>query len=185
MSRPLQFTTIGIFSFALIALGVTDAMLTGEVIAYPNGLMNQSSSILPGSAVLEIVRQEGFEVQDTNEASFIRTVIPEHLAVISKVLLRENDRVAFLAYSDAPDIKTAFFNLKTTFNQAFSQDIDGLVDDKQEPEGKPPRDVLTFRDRAIHSERLVFVRSGNRLYELHVVEGQEEVVNALLERLTE
>ncbi len=46
------------------------------------------------------------------------------------------------------------------------------------------RNYLTFLDPSLSTERLIFVRVRERLYEFHVVTGKEEVMNILIQSLT-
>ena len=51
--------------------------------------------------------------------------------------------------------------------------------------GRPTRNLLTFLDPGLSSERIVFVRVRERLYELHVAPGKDDVLFELVEALTQ
>jgi len=78
-----------------------------------------------------------------------------------------------------------FLALKESLHGLFSPDMRDLLDENQAPEGKPPRNFLTFLDPAISEERLVFVRVRERLYEFHIAQAKEDAMYKLVETLTE
>ena len=121
----------------------------------------------------------------TKEESLIGSIVPDSMHRKSRVLLEINDRIAFFAWMESPNVKDYFSSLKEALRASFSSDLRDLVDETQERPGKPVRNVLSFIDPAIHEDRLLFVRARERLYEFHVVPGKEAQVQALMDALTE
>lgn len=138
-----------------------------------------------GPNVLEVLEALQITPQDTKETSLVQQIIPGDVATVeSYALLEGGDRAGLIAWVDSPQVKVYFIALKEALHSTFSPQMRDLVDETQEREGKPPRSLLTFRDPAISEERIVFVRVRERLYELHVPEGRDELIFDLVETLT-
>ncbi len=105
--------------------------------------------------------------------------------VEARVILKDNDRLAYFAWIDSPDAKITFTALKEALKTSFSSQLQDLVDETQERPDKPVRNVLSFLDPAIHSERVLFVRVRQRLYEFHIAPGREADIQGLMDALTE
>jgi len=75
--------------------------------------------------------------------------------------------------------------LKEALHTTFSPEMRDLVDEVQTREGRPPRNLLTFLDPAINSERVVFIRVRERLYEFHIAPGRDDSIYDLIESLTQ
>lgn len=140
-----------------------------------------------GPNVLNVLAAQGFTAVDPKkEKSLLEQVIPADVAKIrTVVLLKEGDRAGLFAWTDSPQVKIYFLALKEALHSTFSPQMRNLVDETQEREGKPVRSLLTFLDPAIDSERIVFVRVRERLYEFHVAEGKDDAIFDLMEALTE
>ena len=124
-------------------------------------------------------------IAPTSDDFFLSKILDTHAPLSSNVLLEKNDRIATLAWIDSPDVKETFTRLKEKLRSAFSNQLHDLIDETQSQPGKPPRDILAFRDPAIHTDRLVFARVRQRLYELHVTPGKEAAVDRLVDALTD
>ena len=178
------FLTIA-FMAVLVGLGVTDAMLTGGTLRIPGRGADEGVTKNSGPAVLAIVHEQGFDDAASSEKNLLESVIPPGTALSSHALLKDNDRVATLAWIDLPDVKEIFTALRRHLRSSFSPAVKDLIDETQAEPGKPPRDMLSFYDPKLHPDRLVFVRVRQRVYEFHVTVGKEAEVNRLVDALTE
>jgi len=216
MSRQ-HFVTIGLLVL-LVAVGATDAILTGEQLpigthegaADDGTAMSSSSEAMTGSSdtmamssssamsqepvmgtrrrtgpnVLEVLTQEQFTFQETDESNILGLVVPEEAGVESRIILKDKDRAGLIVWADSPQVKNYFIALKEALHTSFSPQVTDLLDELQSPEGKPPRNLLTFLDPGISEERIVFIRIQSRLYEFHIAEGHDEEIFDLIEALT-
>ncbi len=139
----------------------------------------------PGPNVKEVLMAMGYTWTDvgTSEVSLIQNTWNEPVQMIT--ILKDGDRSAMLAWADSPDIKEVYRALKQGLETSFSGDVTDLVDESLTPEAGAPRDILSFRDPAIGPERIAFIRIRTRLYEFHIVDGNEEQLLALAEKLAE
>lgn len=122
--------------------------------------------------------------KQTNEASFLLLTAPEKSAVKVSVLLRNNDRAFLLSWVENDNVKTIFSALKQTLQEQFSGKVTDLIDETRRPENGPPVDYLSFIDPALSSERIVFFRVRNRLYELHAAENGAPLLETLVTELS-
>ncbi len=173
--------TLGFLAILLI-LGTADALLTGGTLRMPAsaGVVKQS-----GPDVLALLQARGFVIEETNEDFLLQAILPPGTPLTSRVLLQNNDRVAALAWIDSPDVKRSLATLRGKLHASFSPDLRDLIDETQSQLGKPPRDLLSFSDPTIHSERIVFARVRQRLYEFHVRDGKEKEIDSLVDAFTE
>ncbi len=172
------------FTLILLTFGTADYLLTRSTLRLPSpaGVTKQV-----GPDVLAAAESLGFTIAETTEQNLLPHVIPPgaRSTFSAHVLLKDNDRAATIGWIDAPDVKSIFTALRKTLRLSFSDALEDLVDETQSQSGKPPRDVLSFRDPAIHPDRLLFVRIRERLYEFHVTAGQEREIDMLIDALTE
>ncbi len=170
----------------LIGLGTTDALLTRSTLRIPerNGA-DGGVRKKPGPDVVATAQARGFAVTDTSDTFLLTKILPPGTMLPSHTLLQENDRVGALAWVDSPDVKRTLRILREHLRSSFSAGLQHLIDETQSEPGKPPRDILSFRDPAILGERVVFARVRERLYEFHVTAGKEAAVDGLLNTLTE
>jgi|GEM_PF-1566356 len=185
MSWSAKLLTACGFVLILVSLSASDWHLTKNVIVLPSSESSSTGTLEPGADVLAILKKNNYETQTSREENILSSIVPENIPVVAHVLLLNGDRVGFIAFADSPDVKSYFNALKSALQKAFSKDLKELRDEKERREGKPTRDILTFRDPAIHSERLVFIKVRTRIYEVHVTDGNEVSMNALLEELTD
>jgi hypothetical protein len=192
-----------LFVAVLTGLGATDAILTQDQFRSPSispaitttdgsTVTDASSSasaqgILPqsGPDVFDVLNDFSITTQSTQEESLIAKVVKDAAPIETRVLLKDNDRIAFLAWVQTPQVKQIFANLKEGLHTSFSDQLTDLVDETQERPSKPIRNVVSFLDPAIHDERLLFIRVRQRLFEFHIAPGKEEVVQQVMEGLTE
>ncbi len=176
----------------LLVFGITDAVTTqgiNLVPQEPGTISDEDASAgvrrVNGPDIFAVLSAAGIATQTTREESLLSKIVPSDVEVESRVILLGNDRLAFFAWVESPDAKAYFTALKEALHTSFSSELQDLVDEVQEREGKPVRNVLSFLDPAIHTERILFVRSRQRLYEFHVVSGQEEEIQRVMDELTE
>ncbi len=170
------------------APGIARAPMTGSGQAVTgSGAASPSVQVAKqeGPDVLEVLNTQGIASETTTEESLLQRVMPPGATVQSRVLLKDNDRVAFFAWVESPEVKDYFTALKEALESSFSSAMRDLLDETQNPDGKPSRNVLSFYDPAIHEDRLLFVRVRERLYEFHVAPGKEPIVNDMMEALTQ
>lgn len=122
--------------------------------------------------------------KETNEASFILLTVPDRAKVKTSVLLRNNDRAFLLSWIKSDDVKVVFAALKQSLQEQFSGQVTELVDETRTPQNGAPVDYLSFIDPALSAERIVFLRIRNRLYELHVAENGDELLEQLVAELS-
>jgi len=198
--------TVGLLT-VLIAFGIFDALLiengrlltqldppitppnstiSDDVDASTGSSLQQGTRKMGGPNVLEILTAEKLSFMDSKrERSLIEQVIPSDIASIeSKVLVQDGDRVGLIAWTESPEVKIYFLALKEALHSTFSPQMKDLVDEVQEREGRPPRNLLTFLDPTINSERVVFIRIRERLYEFHISEEKDDIIYDLIESLT-
>jgi hypothetical protein len=157
-----------------------DPQVTGTGASSGAGVQKQD-----GPDVFDVLNGKLIVTEVTSEQSLIGRILPAGSKVDSRVLLKQDDRIAYLAWIDAPDVKSVFSALKEALHSSFSPQMKDLVDETQQPDGHPVRNVLSFFDPAIHEDRLLFVRVRQRLYEFHVTPGKEQEVQDLMNALTE
>ncbi|MBI2636231.1 hypothetical protein HYW84_02810 [Candidatus Peregrinibacteria bacterium] len=173
------------FILILLALGTADYLITRDSIKFLPAQEGTAKHI--GPDVVAVAAAHGFAVTDTTERNILPAVLPvaSRGTFFPRVLLKDNDRAATIGWIDSSDVKMIFTMLRKHLRQSFSPSLADLIDETQSQAGKPPRDVLSFRDSGIMEERAVFVRIKERIYELHVKEGFERDMNRLIDALTE
>ncbi len=165
----------------LLSLGAADALLTRDTLRVPT---DGGIAKMKGADILAVAGAQGFTPVYSTEDFLLAKILPAEAQVSSRVLLLNNDRVTALAWIESPDVQTIFTALRQRLRPSFSPQLQDLIDETQSEPGKPPRDILSFRDPAIHSDRLLFARVRDRLFEFHVTDGKEAQVNGLLDALT-
>lgn len=134
-------------------------------------------------AVLALFTERGFTFTESTEKSFLQQLLPT-ASMLSYTLLSGEDRAGAVVWTATDDATATFQALKESLLQSFSPALQDLKDETVAEPGKPVRSVLTFLDTALSEERLVFVKSGDTLIELHVAPGKEDLVYPLLEELS-
>jgi hypothetical protein len=185
-------TTVG-FLVILLGLGSADAYFMKDHLVLPaltEGIATaEGISPIADPDVFATLEKHQITSQEVSEQSFLDRIMGDKTPVTTRVLLKDNDRLALFSFADSPQIKTYFNVLKETLHASFSPQVTDLLDTTEEPEGKPIRNVirnvLTFRDPAISEERILFLRVRERLYEFHVVEGQGDTIQEIIDELTQ
>lgn len=138
-----------------------------------------------GPNVRDVISNVGLVANSTNDPMFLPRVIRDEGAQINKaVLLDKGERAGLIAWTDSSKVKIYFVAVKEALHQSFTPEVKDLVDETQQRPGRPPRNFLTFVDTGISEERIAFARVRERLYELHVTQGKEEIMFELLDQLT-
>lgn len=195
MSKRANFAAAAAFLIVLAGLAAADIALTSEAWILPTS-EEQDDAVLgdtslppirkkPGPDVAAVASALQFTSTASDEGTLIERVLPEGFPVYKRVLLDRNDRAAMLAWIDSPQVRDVYANAKKELRQSFSPDLKDLIDERQAERGKPPRDVLSFLDPALHSDRILIVRVRQRLYELHVKGGKEPEIDRFIDALTE
>ena len=187
MTRYPKILITSGFLLVLLALGTTDALLTRSTLWLPS----KDAEVREGVAkrgepdVEAVARTKEFTVTQGTDAFLMQQVLPAGQELAARVLLKDDDRAAAIAWIDSPHVKNIFTRLKAKLRFTFSGELRDLIDETQTQPGKPPRDVLSFLDPAIHENRILVVRIRERLYEFHVVGGHEGEVDGLIDALTD
>jgi len=200
MAKRGTLFSIGLL-LILIGVGVTDALLTdfrifGEVETAPSEKPAENTpqtiefnpskpvSITQGPNVLEALVARKYTFADVKNESLLEMIITDETPVHAYTLLHDGDRAGLLAWTESSRVKVYFLSLKEALHTSFSANVSDLIDETKNEPGKPTYNLLTFFDPAISEERLVFVRSRERLYELHIAEGNDDLMFELVEELT-
>lgn len=137
-----------------------------------------------GISVEGVLAKLQLVTQETNEASFLLLTAPDKSKVKTFVLLRNNDRAFLFSWMESDDVKSVFAGLKQALQEQFSGKVTDLVDETRSPTGGPLVDYLSFLDPALSAERIVFLRVRTRLYELHIAENGDGVLEQLIAELS-
>ena len=138
-----------------------------------------------GADVRETLVQQGLKFQDSDERTLIGQIIPESDATVNTLLILKNsDRTGLIAWVDAPNVQRYFLALKEALHASFSPEVTDLIDETQQRDGQPSRSILSFRDPKLSEERIVFLRIRQRLVELHVADGKDDIIFDLVEELS-
>ncbi len=199
MNKPI--VTLGLIVM-LIAIGAADAFLTSaklpKVDTKPQTQNQPQQKPKPKPPVkkvkktkttkvpniLEILVNEQYNFQQTNEQNLLSMIIKDGTPVQSRTLIKNGDRAGFVAWSESPKVKLYFLSLKEALHVSFTPKVKDLIDETQKREGKAERNLLSFFDPGIGEERLVFVRVRNRLFEFHLAKDHEDEMFDLVEKLT-
>ena len=137
-----------------------------------------------GPDVLQEILDQGLTHTTTSEKTLLKKIVPSDLTVHSHAILADNDRAGSISWIDSTKVKIYFRALKEALHTSFSPSVSDLIDETQRVKGRPTMNLLTFFDAELSPERIVFVRVRQRLYELHVTEGNDDAIFALIDELT-
>ncbi len=208
-SPPMKTSSkVAVTSLAVLAiagLAASDALLrekslTGQLGLWLEGGEESSvSSVATGTGstssvamdpagnkdqLLQTLVAQGFTFEEKEEPSFLRQILPGS-QIPTVTLLKDGDRAGSLAWIVTPESAKAYQTLKESLLQSFSANLQDLKDETQEIPGKPVRSTLTFLDPALSTERLLFVKTGDALIELHITTGKEDAVAPLVDSLSQ
>ncbi len=197
--RSKIIVTLSLLVF-LGALGAADFFITNDVyvadVTGDNGTDGSESSAMSivttslgvkkgtGPNVDESAKNLGFTTEESSDLTFLSQVASEEPSIHSLTLIKDNDRAGSVTWIESPSVKKHFVALKEALIGSFSSDVKDLKDTTEELPNEPTRNILTFLDPALSTERMIFVRVRERLYEFHVVMGKEDSVQGLIEEVT-
>lgn len=136
-----------------------------------------------GPDIPALLRELQIDAKLQRESNLLEQVTPVGLPIDYRTLL-DGDRIGSIAWIDGPQAKRSFTDLKQKLLQTFSPELKDLVDETTQAEGGPVVNRLSFIDPAISTDRFLFLRVRERLYEIHVTPGREAVLDRLLTALS-
>gem|GEM_PF-2826471 len=188
MTTRTKIATTALLLVALTGIGIADYEFAGREYAADLGgqqpiATGTGSGVAKadGTNVQEMLSGMGIATQTSEDLTFLAQV-SRNAPVSSLVILENGDRAGSVSWIDG-DAKSAFIAIKEALLTAFSADVQGLSDKTLQEEGKPTRNVLTFRDPALSEETLTFIRVRERLYEFHTA-GSSSVMQQVIDGLT-
>lgn len=208
MSPRVKLIVTAVLLVFLGGLGVADYYLSGsQTTAEVTTGMNQQASVTPpaqtstgtvatnpqqqtgvsvnnGPAIETTIQSLGFTTESSTELSFLAQVAGSGAQIHSLAILQNNDRVGSVTWIESPAVKTNFIALKEALLTAFSPNVQGLQDQTIESPNQPVQNVLSFFDPSLSAEKLTFVRVRERLYEFHIANGKDDVMQQLIDGLT-
>jgi hypothetical protein len=199
MSQRAKIITTILLLIFLGALSIADYYLSSAHVVSENGtsssVTNGTGSTVTGSPTGGVKKQNGpdvaqtvdglgFTTTDTNDLSFLAQIAGSGAQIHAIAVLKDGDRAGSITWIDSTNVKNYFIALKEALLTAFSPQMTDLKDETQQGENMPVRNYLTFLDPTLSTERLVFVRVRERLYEFHIATGKEDIMNALIDAMT-
>lgn len=192
MTPRAKIVTTALLLVGLAGIGAADYLFAGdEYAADLTGGGSASSVAVTGSGgvakagepdVVSTMATLGLQTQPSEDLTFLAQVSGD-APVDSMAILLNGDRVGSVSWIDG-DAKAAFITLKEALLSAFSDKVSDLSDRTYQEEGKPTRNVLTFRDPALSEETLTFVRVRERLYEFHSSGSGSAAIQTAMDALT-
>lgn len=194
--RSKILTTVSLIAF-LTVLGIADYKLAGdrftasvdtttessmamsEASAAPTGVAKQN-----GADCAQVIKDLGMSTEKSADLSFIAQVMTKDATISSLAILKDGDRAGSVTWIDSPNVKSSFIALKEALLSAFSPLVADLHDETIDDPRGPTKNVLTFTDPSLSTERLAFVRVRQRLYEFHIATGKEAPMQAVMEGVT-
>lgn len=137
-----------------------------------------------GPDIASFIQSNGFTTTSTNDLSFLAQVGATDTEIKALAILKDGDRAGSVTWMETAKVKTLFIALKEALLTAFSPQMTDLRDETLQGPSLPVRNYLTFMDPTLSTERLVFVRVRERLYEFHIANGKDDVMNPLIDTLT-
>ena len=181
MTRRAKFVAAGTLVIGLMGLGASDAIieersLTANLFSVDSFFGTHESDGAPHSSILlSSFQKQNFSLMDTNEPSLLGAVLADHLPIHTSILMLNDDRAAFAAWTESKDAELYFLALKDVLYDSFSKDVSNLLDESR-MESQTKFHILTFVDPSLSEERFVFVRINELLIEFHIREGYEETI---------
>ncbi len=203
MSTRAKIITIVILLLFIGGIAVTDAMVreksltsqlslwldgdqtgSGATISAPSGQQTSSAPVaVDANQVLSVMTARGFTYTASTDPSVLSQVAGSE-KIESYTFLKDGDRAGSIYWISSPNAVPLLQALKESLLKSFSANLQDLRDETVSDPGKPVRNVLTFVDPGLSEERLIFVRTGAMLYEIHATKGKEDVVFPLVDQLT-
>ncbi|MDD5026361.1 MAG: hypothetical protein PHH13_03215 [Candidatus Peribacteraceae bacterium] len=178
-------TTVTLFSSSSVS-SVAEILLTSSssssatpIPSIPGGVLKAN-----GPDVDQTLAANQLTANPTDERSLLQGIVTDGTEVKTRVLMINGDRAGLISWVDSPKVKLYFLSLKEALSQSFSAEVRDLVDETQQPAGKPVRNLLSFSDPGIAEERLAFMRVRERLYEFHITAGSDDAIFVLIDALS-
>ncbi len=133
---------------------------------------------------LEAIAQTfGGTLAQNSERSLLHTMLSGS-SVTSAVILKEEQRLAFIAYIESTSMQEVFMKMKEALAQQFSSEVRIITDEVQEPTDQLlGAEMLQFFDPSMNTETITLLRIRSRLYEIHAEQGKNEEVRRLIDVL--
>lgn len=148
------------------------------------GTQQAGVSVNNGPDIASFIESQGFTTTKSDELSFLAQIAGSGAQINSLAVMKDGDRAGSVTWIETPAVKTNFIALKEALLTAFSPKVQGLQDQTIEAPNQPVRNVLSFFDPALSAEKLTFVRVRERLYEFHIANGKDDVMQQLIDALT-
>lgn len=195
MQQRKHVLAAGMFLLVLVGLGGAEAyvlrdklrgalLLPDTDIASPTPVLTLDGVAPADGAPVDdaLAAHTEVEARSAKTAMFLTVLLPDQTVNI-RDLFANDEYAGTIAWVETPEAKDEFLSLKEALLPAFSQQLTDLVDTTVRAPGAPTRNVLSFRDPALNPNHLFFMRSRNRLFELHATPGKEDDLSALVEDL--
>lgn len=181
MNRTTKGLVAGILISGLIGLGAADALikehsLTANIFTFATSFKTHDiPEASLASGLLSSFQDHGFTLTDTREPNILGSVLSDQAPVHTSVIMMNDDRIAFAAWTELSDAELTFLALKEVLHDSFSKEVRELLDESH-LESQTEFHILTFIDPHLSDERFVFVRINQLLIEFHVRDGFEETI---------
>lgn len=182
--------SIGVLG-VMAAFAVTDALFVAEPLPFIAKLTGQTAT---GSGtvvqkqesinVLDAIAELDMEAKTTSEDFFLPALL-EDTTVQTRAIVGNNDRLGSIAWVESSEVKAYYQALKQALHKNFTGDVADLKDQTSREPDEPVRNQLTFYDPGISSQRLLFLRVRDRLYEVRIELGSEEQIQPLVDELSQ
>lgn len=136
-----------------------------------------------GADIDQVFRSLQLIPEETSEVSLIGRAAGTSAEAVSHVLIHNNDRAFFFSMIEGSQVKRILAALKQDLQDQFSADLRELKDLTLTSTDGPPVDMLSFIDPKISPEPLLFLRVRDRLYELHIAERGQALLEPLVQAL--
>lgn len=194
MSTHSKVTVTVLLLAAVMGLAGVDAFMNRrELTAYlPGDAESPDVSQTPEGVtvqqdpdIAQVIATQGLVTVETSESSLLEQIIQGKAAVFDFSILKDDDRIGSVTWTTSSQVKTWFIALKEALLPAFSPQVRNVRDTTEAVPGHPVRNVLRFTDPGLGEDSFAFVRTLDRLYEFHIRTGREEVMQAVIDALTQ
>lgn len=173
----LAMLVIGIAS----SFAVTDAVLlftqspqvATSVPPQPDLPLNPSNPSVNTATIDEMAVAASLELTNTNDIMLLHNIIADDAEVFTRTILYNNDRIGTIAWVDHPQVREYFLALKEALFKNFSTNVQDLQDRSIRLSNQTEAyNELRFIDPAISTNKLIFGRIQNRLFEIRIDPNQ-------------
>lgn len=194
MKTLATIATSGGLLLFLLALGTLDLLTTKipiQSLIAPENLANTPEDtrvVIPkkrGPDIVQKLTNAGYELRPVLEQNILQQIVPPGTPVQYRLIMQEGDRLGYVVWTETPSAKAYFVSLKEALLTFFSPAMEDLSDKTLREEGRPVVNIVSFHDPAISEERISFIRTQQRIFELHEALGKsaeiEELIAVLLQ----